>query len=46
MCLSEDVKRLRIKIKKDRINHDEIIQLAEDLDVKYDARRKYTAPSK
>ncbi len=40
MCLKDDVKQLRNKIKHDRIKHDEIIQLAEEMDVNYDTRRK------
>lgn len=40
MCLTDDVKQLRMKIKKDGIKRNEIIQLAEEMDINYDTRRK------
>ncbi len=40
MCLEDEVKQLRNKIKRDRIKHDEIIQLAEDIDIRYFDRKK------
>ncbi len=40
MSLENDIKNLRMKIKRDRIKHDEILQLAEEMDVNYDTRRK------